>query len=163
MNILVLCTGNSARSIMLESIFNHYGKGRVTAFSAGSNPTGIVHPNALALLSEKGLPTKSLRSKSWDEFSLAGAPEMDMVITVCGNARDEVCPIWPGAPLTGHWGIDDPAAITSSPKATRAAFEVAYSVLEARAKAWLSLGFEDMAPEDHQAEIDRVGDSMLVM
>ena len=163
MNILVLCTGNSARSILLESIFNHHSRGRIEAFSAGSNPTGKVHPEALALLVEKGYPTEGLRSKSWDEFALPDAPKMNFVITVCGNARDEVCPIWPGAPLTGHWGIKDPAKIDRSPKATKAAFEVAFSVLEARAKAWLMLMFENMAPNERQSHIDRIGDSMLVM
>jgi len=155
MNILILCTGNSARSILLESIFNQLGKGRIKAFSAGSKPTGKVHPEALALLAQKGLPTKGLRSKSWDEF--AEAPKMDAVITVCGNARDETCPIWPGAPLTAHWGIEDPASMG------RAAFEVAYSMLEARAKAWLSLDFERMDATARQHHLNRIGEASLVM
>lgn len=163
MNLLVLCTGNSARSILLESIFNHHSGGRLTAFSAGSNPVGKVHPAALELLSQKGYPTNGLRSKSWDEFTQPDAPKMDFVITVCGNARDETCPLWPGAPVKGHWGIADPAAINTSPNATKAAFEVAFSVLEARAKGWLRLQFEGMGPGERQTHIDRIGDSMLVM
>ena len=156
MNILILCTGNSARSILLESIFNQHGKGRVKAYSAGSNPTGKVHPESLALLAKKGHPTKGLRSKSWDEF--ADTPKMDAVITVCGNARDETCPVWPGAPLTAHWGIEDPAAM-----GTPTAFEVAYAMLEARAKAWLSLDFERMDAADQQHHLTRIGDASLVM
>ena len=163
MNLLVLCTGNSARSIMLESIFNTLSGGRVTAFSAGSKPVGQAHPVALELLTSLGHATKNLRSKSWDEFALPDAPQMDVVITVCGNARDETCPIWPGSPIRGHWGIDDPAAITTSPQATKAAFEVAYSVLEARAKAWLLLEFEAMDTAEKQRSVERIGDSMLVM
>ncbi len=155
MNILILCTGNSARSILLESIFNQHGKTRIKAFSAGSKPTGKVHPESLALLAKKGHPTKGLRSKSWDEF--AEAPKMDAVITVCGNAKNETCPIWPGTPLKAHWGIEDPAAMG------RAAFEVAYSMLEARAKAWLSLDFERMDAEERQHHLTRIGDASLVM
>ena len=160
MNILILCTGNSARSILLESIFNALGNGRVTAFSAGSQPAGQVHPAALALLKKKRLPTSVLRSKSWDEFAGPTAPKMDAVITVCGNARDEICPIWPGAPLKAHWGVEDPAAVTKSPKA---AFEVAYAMLEARAKAWLSLDFERMDAAEKQRHLTSIGESTLVM
>ena len=160
MNILILCTGNSARSILLESIFNGLGKGRVKAYSAGSKPTGTVHPTALQLLESKGAPTKSLRSKSWDEFALPTAPKMDIVITVCSNARDETCPVWPGAPLKAHWGIEDPATILKSPKA---AFEVAYAMLEARAKAWISLDFERMDQTERQYHLSRIGESSLVM
>lgn len=160
MNILVLCTGNSARSILLESIFNSLGKGRVTAFSAGSKPTGRIHPSTLSLLKEKRHPAESLRSKSWDEFSWPTADKMDAVITVCGNARDETCPIWPGAPLKAHWGVEDPAAVTKSPIA---AFEIAYAMLEARAKAWLSLDFEAMDHAKQQYHLTRIGDSSLVM
>ena len=163
MNLLVLCTGNSARSIMLESILNHFSDGRVTAYSAGSSPSGTVHPVALKLLKKRGYPTKGLRSKSWDEFALPDAPKMDAVITVCGNARDEVCPVWPGTPLKGHWGIADPAAITRSEKATKAAFEVAFTVLKARAKAWLSLEFEDMDDHTQKQFIDRIAEISLVM
>ncbi len=155
MNILILCTGNSARSILLESIFNHLSKGRVKAFSAGSKPTGKVHPESLALLANKGHAIKGLRSKSWDEF--VGAPSMDAVITVCGNARDETCPLWLGTPLTAHWGIEDPANMAP------AAFEIAYSMLEARAKAWLSLDFERMDSAEQQHHLSRIGEASLVM
>lgn len=155
MNILALCTRNSARSILLESIFNFLGEGRVKAFSAGSNPAGKVHPDSLALLAQKGIPTEGLRSKSWDEF--ADAPKMDVVITVCGNARDETCPMWPGAPLKAHWGVEDPAGMGP------AAFEVAYAMLEARAKAFLSLDFERMEAKELQRNLTRIGDSSLVM
>lgn len=158
MNILILCTGNSARSIMLESIFNRLGKGRIKAFSAGSKPTGKVHPATLALLTEKGAPTKGVRSKSWDEF--ADAPKMDAVITVCGNAKNETCPMWPGVPLKAHWGVEDPASVTQSQKA---AFEVVYAMLEARAKAWLSLDFEHMGADEKLQNLTRIGESTLVM
>ncbi len=160
MNILILCTGNSARSILLESIFNHLGKGRVKAYSAGSNPAGAVHPASLALLAKKGLPTLGLRSKSWDEFASPDAPRMEAVITVCGNARDETCPLWPGTPLSAHWGVEDPASVTRSQKA---AFEVAYAMLEARAKAWLSLDFEHMDTAERQRHLTRIGEASLVM
>ncbi len=157
MNILVLCTGNSARSILLESIFNTLGGGRLKAYSAGSKPAGRVHPSSLDLLKEKGHPTSGLRSKSWEEFSGPDAPKMDIVITVCGNARDEPCPFWPGAPIKAHWGVEDPAQMG------RAAFEVAYAMLEARAKAWLSLDFERMDRAEQQRHLTRIGDSSLVM
>lgn len=160
MNILILCTGNSARSILLESIFNALSKGRVTAYSAGSKPVGDVHPTALALLQAKGYKTTALRSKSWDEFAAPAKPDMDAVITVCGNARDETCPLWSGAPLSAHWGVEDPASVS---KAQAAAFEVAYAVLESRAKAWLSLAFENMEPAEQQAHLTRIGESTLVM
>ena len=110
MNILALCTGNSARSILLESLLNHEGKGRIKAYSAGSHPTGAPHPQALALLQAEGHDTNALRSKSWDEFTTPDAPQMDLVITVCSAAAGEACPIWPGAPIRAHWGVDDPAA-----------------------------------------------------
>ena len=155
MNILILCTGNSARSILLESIFNELGKGRLKAFSAGSNPAGKVHPKSLALLVNKGHNINGLRSKSWDEF--ADAPKMDAVITVCGNAKKETCPIWPGTPLKAHWGVEDPATMG------RAAFEVAYQMLEARAKAWLSLEFERMDAPERQFHLTRIGEASLVM
>ncbi len=109
MNILDLCTGNSARSILLEALLNHFGAGRVTGWSAGSHPVGRVHPQALALLARNGIATAGLSSQSWDRFSVSGAPVMDIVITVCGNAASEICPVWPGAPLRAHWGVDDPA------------------------------------------------------
>lgn len=146
MNILVLCTGNSARSILLESILNHQGAGRVAAWSAGSHPVGQVHPQALALLAGHGLPVARLRSKSWDEFAAPGAPVFDLAVTVCGNAATETCPRWPGAPLRAHWGVEDPAA--AAPADQPAAFAAAWQILSARATAFLALGPETMAPAD---------------
>ncbi len=139
-NILVLCTGNSARSILAEAILNRDGAGRVQAFSAGSNPTGRVHPGALALLARRGLPVTGWRSKSWDEFAAPGAPAMDLVITVCASAAGETCPIWPGVPLRAHWGIDDPAAAPADQ--IDLAFQIAYHRLSARINAFLALPFE---------------------
>jgi len=142
MNILVLCTGNSARSILLESLLNHNGKGRVTAYSAGSQPAGEVNPHAIALLSAKGHDTIGFRSKSWDEFGTDDAPEMDIVITVCGSAAAETCPIWPGTPLRAHWGVEDPAA--ASPDQAEAAFADAFDILQRRAEAFLAAPLETM-------------------
>ena len=154
-NILVLCTGNSARSIMLESILRHHAHDRVIAHSAGSNPAGDVNPVALQLLQSKGHDTRLLRSKSWDEY--ARAPEMDMVITVCGNAARETCPIWPGAPLRAHWGVDDPAdphiPVDSRPQA----FDLAYHALLHRAKALLDMKFEEMSAGDLQHALTDIG------
>ena len=155
MNILVLCTGNSARSILLESILNECGQGRVHAFSAGSQPVGKVNPHALALLDAKGHETKDMRSKSWDEFAAADAPEMDLVITVCGNAADEVCPVWPGAPITAHWGTEDPAAAPEDEK--ERAFLRAYEILGNRAKAFLALPVNELSRATLASEIDRIG------
>ncbi len=137
--ILVLCTGNSARSILAEALFNRLGQGRVVAYSAGSQPKGEPHPEALRLLALKGYDTARLRSKSWDEFALADAPAIDIVVTVCDNAAAESCPVWPGGPMSVHWGIADPAAVTSSPAQTAAAFAVAYAQLERRIVAFLAL------------------------
>ena len=155
MNILVLCTGNSARSILLESIFNHLSDGRVTAYSAGSHPTGKVHPQSLALLQGKGFDTRQVRSKSWDEFSLPDAPEMDTVITVCSAAAGETCPIWPGAPVRAHWGVDDPAAATSN---IEQAFATAFHILGKRAEAFLALPVEEMDAVSLKAALDSVAD-----
>lgn len=156
-NILVLCTGNSARSILGEAILNRDGAGRVRAWSAGSNPTGLVNPGALRLLEAKGLPTQGYRSKSWDEFAAPGAPVMDMVITVCSSAAGEVCPVWPGAPLRCHWGVDDPAAAPRDQIDT--AFQVAYHLLSARIHAFLALPFETMDHETLQHHLDRIGET----
>lgn len=138
-NVLFLCTGNSARSILAEALLNKAGKGRFRAFSAGSYPKGAVHPSALALIEGIGLPTTGLRSKSWDEFARPGAPQMDFVITVCDNAAGEVCPIWPGMPVTAHWGIPDPAAATGSDAEIAAAFALAARQLRTRMDLFLSL------------------------
>jgi arsenate reductase len=128
-NVLFLCTGNSARSILAEAYLNAKGRGRYVAYSAGSWPAGNVNPFTLALLRAKGLDTAGLRSKSWDEFARAGAPELDLVITVCDNAAGEVCPVFPGRPARFHWGIEDPAAVVGSDEAKRAAFQKAFTEL----------------------------------
>lgn len=141
MNILVLCTGNSARSILLESILNHASNGRITAYSAGSNPTGKLHPQSLKLLKSLGHDISQARSKSWDEFAMPEAPVMDLVITVCGSAAAETCPIWPGAPMRCHWGVEDPADCTDD---CAAAFRTAYDILARRADKLLALPFEKL-------------------
>jgi arsenate reductase len=131
-NVLVLCTGNSARSILGEAIVNRLGQGRFRGYSAGSFPKGEVHPGALRLLERQGYPTEGLRSKSWDEFAGAGGPRIDVVVTVCDNAAGEICPIWPGAPIKAHWGLPDPAAATGDDTAIDAAFEAAHEALSKR-------------------------------
>lgn len=155
LNVLILCTGNSARSILAEAILNRDGAGRVRAWSAGSNPTGVVNPAALRLLEAKGLTARGLRSKSWDEFAAPGAPEMDVVVTVCSSAAGEVCPVWPGTPLRAHWGIDDPA--TAPPDQIGMAFQISYHQLSARINALLALPFETLSRETLQARLDRIG------
>ena len=147
-NVLVLCTGNSARSILGEALFNHLGAGRVRAFSAGSKPSGQVNPVALETLEKHGVPLpENVRSKSWDEFAVAGAPKIDYIFTVCANAAGEACPIWPGHPTTAHWGIDDPAHVEPL-AARRAAFETAYQALEKRIRAFLALDLTNMSSRD---------------
>jgi len=138
-NVLFLCTGNSARSILAEAIVNQRGGGRFKGFSAGSQPRGEVHPYALDLLQSLRLPVDGLRSKSWDEFALAGGPEMDFIFTVCDNAAGEACPAWPGQPMTAHWGVPDPAANQGSEVERRAAFRQAFAALENRIGLFLSL------------------------
>ncbi|MBK9784811.1 MAG: arsenate reductase ArsC [Betaproteobacteria bacterium] len=143
-NVLVLCTGNSARSILGEALFNHLGNGRIRAFSAGSQPSGTVNPVALETLAAHGLPLPEARSKSWDEFAAPGAPALDFIFTVCASAAGEACPIWPGHPATAHWGIADPAHV--EPLAARqAAFETAYAELEKRITAFLKLPLETLS------------------
>ena len=147
-NVLILCTGNSARSILGEALFNHLGRGRVRAFSAGSKPSGKVNPVAPETLETHGIPLPSeIRSKSWDEFAAPGAPKLDYIFTVCASAAGESCPIWPGHPTTAHWGIDDPAHVEPL-QARRAAFEVAYAALEKRIKAFLALELASMSRQD---------------
>ena len=141
-NILFLCTGNSARSILAESILNNQGMGRFRAYSAGSRPKGLVHPAAIALLKELDHDTEGFRSKSWDEFARPGAPELDFVFTVCGNAAGEVCPVWPGQPMTAHWGIEDPAAVGRDQQPQ--AFWNAYQQLQRRIQLFLALPIEDI-------------------
>lgn len=155
MNILVLCTGNSARSILLESVLNHLGHPRVTAYSAGSQPVGQVNPHATALLRSKGHETSGFRSKSWDEFGAVEAPEMDIVITVCGSAAAETCPMWPGTPLRAHWGVEDPAA--AAPDQAVEAFTEAYSILLRRAQAFLAAPIETMNPTALAAHLKSCG------
>jgi len=138
-NVLFLCTGNSARSIMAESILNHEGAGRFRAYSAGSHPAGRVNPLALELLRARKLPVDGLASKSWDEFARPGAPLLDFVFTVCDNASGEVCPVWPGQPITAHWGIPDPAAVTGSDADKRHAFSAASLILVNRIRVFTSL------------------------
>lgn len=154
-NILVLCTGNSARSILLEAILNTQGAGRVTAYSAGSQPSGKVHPYSLKLLAARGCDTSMARSKSWDEFAAPDAPKMDAVITVCASAAGETCPIWPGAPLRAHWGVDDPAAAAEPDWPM--AFEAAYGLLHLRAQAFLDALAAEPTPTDLKAALDAVG------
>ena len=144
-NLLFLCTGNSARSIMAEVLANQLGKDRSQAYSAGSHPRGTVHPLALQVLNEAGLPTDSLRSKPWDEFAAPGAPEMDLVITVCDRAAGEVCPVWPGHPVTAHWGIEDPAAIEGAPEHVRRAFTNTLHLLQHRISLLLALKLEALS------------------
>lgn len=155
MNILVLCTGNSARSILLETILNQCSDGRVKAWSAGSKPAGRVHPQSIALLASKGFPTDGLTSQSWDDYATPDAPVMDAIITVCGSAAEEECPYWPGAPLGAHWGVEDPAA--AAPEDQPAAFAEAYEQLKARAAQLIALPFEHMAQTDLQAALNRIG------
>jgi arsenate reductase len=138
-NVLFLCTGNSARSILAEQILNHEGRGRFRAFSAGSHPTGRVNPFAIDVLQRAQIPTDGLRSKSWDEFALPGAAPLDFIFTVCDNAAGEVCPIWPGRPLTAHWGVPDPAAVQGTDDDKRKAFDAAFVALDRRIGLFLSL------------------------
>jgi arsenate reductase len=143
-NILVLCTGNSARSIMAEALFNTMGEGRFKAFSAGSHPTGRVNPFAIEQAQTLGYPIENLRSKSWDEFAAPDAPRLDFVITVCDNAAGKVCPIWPGHPITAHWGFPDPAAVTGSEEDKRAAFAQTLHRIRNRVQLFLNLPLETL-------------------
>jgi arsenate reductase (thioredoxin) len=158
-NILFLCTGNSARSIMAEAILNHKTKGGFTAYSAGSHPSGAPRPEALKQLESAGIATIGLRSKSWDEFSAPGAPAMNFVFTVCDNAANEVCPFWPGQPMTAHWGIPDPAAVKGTPEEIERAFHDAFIVLDRRIGLFLSLPLSTLQLLAIQREIDSIGQS----
>lgn len=156
-NVLFLCTGNSARSILAESLLNQLGEGRFRAFSAGSQPKGEVHPLALGLLRELGHPVDGLRSKSVDEFGGADAPVMDFVFTVCDNAAGEVCPIWPGHPMTAHWGIEDPAAATGTPAQREQAFHTAFRLLANRIRAFIALPLAGLERESLRAQLQQIG------
>jgi arsenate reductase len=156
-NVLFLCTGNSARSILAEALLNHWGKGRFRAFSAGSFPKGAVHPMALEQLAATGLPVTGLRSKSWSEFALLRAPVMDFVFTVCDQAAAEVCPVWPGQPMTAHWGVPDPAAVEGSEAMRRQAFRVAFRALEARIKLFASLRVDALDRLSLRRRVEEIG------
>jgi arsenate reductase len=156
-NVLFLCTGNSARSIMAEAILNHKGRPNFTAYSAGSHALGIVRPEALKQLKMSGLPTDGLRSKNWDEFAKPGAPKMNFVFTVCDNAAKEVCPIWPGQPMTAHWGVADPAEVKGTPEQIERAFRDAFMLLDRRINLLLSLPLSSLGKLAIQTEVDRIG------
>src|ERR1039458_2676353 len=156
-NVLFLCTGNSARSIMAEAILNYKGRPNFTAYSAGSHPAGIVRPEALRQIEMARLPTNGLRSKSWEEFAQPGAPEMNFVFTVCANAAKEVCPVCPGQPMTAHWGIPDPAAVAGSPDEIERAYREAFFMLERRISLLLCLPISSLDRLAIQREIDKIG------
>ena len=158
-NVLFLCTGNSARSILAEAALTRWGQGKFRAFSAGSHPKGQVHPLALELLGQLHLPTQGYRSKNWDEFAAAGAPSLDFVFTVCHNAAGEVCPVWPGQPMTAHWGVEDPAAVEGSEDHKRAAFKKAYRELEARIKIFANLPLASLDRTRLKQRVDDIGRS----
>lgn len=156
-NVLFLCTANSARSILAESLLHHLGKGRFHAYSAGSQPSGTVNPWVLELLAEQGMPVAGLHSKGWDEFATPDAPTLDFVFTVCDNAAGETCPVWPGQPLTAHWGIADPAAAEGDDEARRAAVSQAYRLLSRRLSLFLSLPLDKLDALSLQRQLSDIG------
>ena len=156
-NVLFLCTGNSARSIMAEAILNFKGKPRFSAYSAGSHPSGNVRPEALQRLEAAHIPTDGLRSKTWDEFASGKGPKMDFVFTVCDSAAKEVCPIWPGQPVTAHWGVPDPAAVQGSAQQIARAFREAFTILERRIALFVSLPIASLDRVAIKKEVDRIG------
>jgi arsenate reductase (thioredoxin) len=156
-NVLFLCTGNSARSIMAESILNQKGKPNFTAYSAGSHPTGVIRPEALTQLGTAQLPSAGLRSKDWAEFARLGAPKMDFGFTVCDNAAHEVCPVWPGQPMTANWVVRDPAALSGTAEQIERAFREAFMILERRIGLFLCLPLSSLEKLAIQKEIDRIG------
>ena len=156
-NVLFLCTGNSARSIMAAAILNHKGQPTFTAYSAGSFPKGSIHPAALKQLETAHLPTEGLRSKSWDEYGKPDAPKMDFIFTVCDNAKGEVCPIWPGQPVTAHWGVPDPAAVVGTPEEIEHAFRETFMILERRISLFLCLPFPSIEKLALKTEVDNIG------
>jgi arsenate reductase len=158
-NVLFLCTGNSARSIVAEALLEHWGRGRFKGYSAGSFPRGAVHPLALELLEKLQLPTRRLRSKSWNEFAQPGAPMMDFVFTVCDQAAGEICPVWPGNPMSAHWGVPDPAAVQGTGAEQRTAFREAYVLLECRIKLFAALPIEKLDRLAIKRSVDEIGRS----
>ena len=158
-NVLFLCTGNSARSIMAEAIMNRKGRGDFTAFSAGSHPAGAVRPEAIRQIENAGLSAAGARSKSWDEFSKPGSPHLSFVFTVCDNAANEVCPFWPGQPMTAHWGIPDPAAVQGSPAEIERAYSQAFQALDRRVSLFLCLPFATIDPFALQQKLNEIGKS----
>jgi arsenate reductase len=156
-NVLFLCTGNSARSILAEALLNHKSKANFTAYSAGSHPSGTPRPEALSQLQSAGIGIDGLRSKSWDEFAVPGAPRLDFVFTVCDNAANEACPYWPGQPMTAHWGIPDPAAVKGTPEEIARAFREAFVILDRRIGLFLSLPLATLQNLAIQEEINQIG------
>lgn len=156
-NVLILCTGNSARSILGEALVNHWGRGKFVGYSAGSSPKGTVHPIAIELLRQLKLPTEGLRSKSWDEFAAPGAPKLDFVFTVCDNAAGESCPYWPGQPMTAHWGVEDPAAVEGTDTEKWLAFRTAFRELENRIKVFTALPIGTLDRTKLQARLNEIG------
>lgn len=156
-NVLFLCTGNSARSILAEALLNFKGRSKFRAYSAGSHPSGTVRPEALRQLETAHIPTNGLRSKSWEEFAKPDAPKLDFVFTVCDNAAKEVCPVWPGQPMTAHWGVADPAAVTGTEKEIERAFRDAFTTLDRRIGLFLCLPLSSIDKLKIQREIDKIG------
>jgi arsenate reductase (thioredoxin) len=161
-NVLFLCTGNSARSILAEALLEHWGRGRFKAYSAGSFPKGAVHPLAFDLLEKAHLDTRGLRSKSWEEFAEPGAPKMDFVFTVCDQAASEVCPVWPGNPVTAHWGVPDPAGVEGTEAEKIRAFRIAFQALEARVKLFTSLRLDALDRLAVKRKLDEIGHLRVV-
>jgi arsenate reductase len=159
-NVLFICTGNSARSILGEAIMNRSGGGSFNAFSAGSHPTGMVNPDAVALLKSLNHPTEGLRSKNWDEFAEEGAPKLDFVFTVCDQAAGEMCPIWPGQPVSAHWGLPDPAAVTGTQAEIAAAFAETYRILDNRIEVFINLPLASLDALFLQARLDAIGQDL---
>ena len=156
-NVLFLCTGNSARSILAEAILNQKGQPNITAYSAGSHPTGTVRPEALRQLEAVHLPTVGLRSKSWNEFAQPDGPRLDFVFTVCDNAANEVCPVWPGQPMTAHWGVPDPAAVQGTREQKEKAFREAFFLLDRRISLFLSIPLSTLDRLSLKKEVDNIG------
>lgn len=157
LSVLFLCTGNSARSILAEALLNAAGRGRLRAFSAGSHPTGKVNPFALELLEKNGISTDGLRSKGWDEFAKADAPTLDFIFTVCDSAAAEACPIWPGHPVTAHWGVPDPAAVQGGDDERRKAFQQAFTLLSKRIRLFIDLPFDKLGAPALKKKLEEIG------